>query len=92
MRTGWVHLTGPQVAGRAPVGSGRCDVVRGSASGTSYPVPAPRSSLARRWLVEEPRTMQDALLQGSNGGHLQKPELRLYAQRFWLAFVFCACA
>ena len=66
--------------------------VRGSASGTSYPVPAPRSSLARRWLVEEPRTMQDALLQGSNGGHLQKPELRLYAQRFWLAFVFCACA
>jgi hypothetical protein len=36
--------------------------------------------------------MQDALLQGSNGGHLQKPELRLYAQRFWLAFVFCACA
>jgi hypothetical protein len=41
--------------------------------------------------------MKEGLLQqtagsgGGGGGHVQKAPLRLYSQRFWLAFVFCCC-
>jgi MFS family permease len=38
--------------------------------------------------------MKDGLLVQSASGHVQekKAPLRLYPQRFWLAFVFCCCA